>query len=263
MMGTHDNLDDLLASTIERFWSKQPDQQTETEALSFDNLLTADSASYSLDIGHHLSLQESRWTKLVRDYLDASAVHKFLRMAKAIGTGQTKAGAVCHLPTRQVRSSTGSHRFGNCILGFSYRGTRDEPVISMHSRMAYVSYMGALDLGIVNALARELSPRIETPASRFKFVWHADCLSFHVYKSLPLIWNFRPTLLQDPSTKPNRLQELVRRNFGTLQKNYNAGRTSSFGPMRRVEAAYRRYKENNPRPSCPINKLTLDCLCRV
>ena len=243
------------------------------DTIAYDNLLAARSMDFDLDLGKDLWLNRQRWTRLVRQYLDLSDTRAFIDRAADIGLGEGKRGVVTQMPCAAVRREAKKHRWGNCMLGFTYRGLRkwagDEggPTISMHSRVSYVAYIGGLDLGLAHVLAREISNRIEVPVEQFQFRWHVDALQFHGFKSLPLL--YRTEYIRDLENPELRDRyptiKLVGRWWDQVVRDYEAGlplEAQKYGPLRRIRRRYAEYVEERFLPSVPLSTLTLDPLYR-
>jgi hypothetical protein len=222
---------------------------------------------FDLDLGRDLWLNRSRWTRLVRQYLDPSATAMFLDRAADIGLGEGKRGVVTQMPCASVRREAKKHRWGNCMLGFTYRGVRNgkfdqRPTLAMHSRVSYIAYIGGLDLGLAHVLAREISRRIEVPVEEFRFRWYIDALQFHGFKSLPLL--YRREYIEDLERSALRKKyptiKLVGKWWDKVVQDTESGKPlteEKYGPLRRVKRRYMEYVEEDYLPRVPVDSLTL------
>jgi hypothetical protein len=243
------------------------------DTIAYDNLLVAKSMDFDLDLGRDLWLNRQRWTRLVRQYLDLSDTRAFIDRSSDIGLGEGKRGVVTQMPCATVRREAKKHRWGNCMLGFTYRGLRkwagehDGPTLTMHSRVSYIAYIGGLDLGLAHVLAREIGDRIEVPVEQFAFRWHVDALQFHGFKSLPLL--YRHEYIRDLETPEYRGEyptiKLVGRWWDQVVRDYENGvplEEQKYGPLRRIRRRYAEYVEERFLPEVPLSTLTLDPLYR-
>jgi len=243
------------------------------DAIAYDNLLVADSMDFDIDLGRDLWLNKQRWTRLVRQYLDLSDTRAFLDRSASIGLGEGARGVVTQMPCATVRREAKKHRWGNCMLGFTYRGNRKlvgsslGPTISMHSRVSYVAYIGGLDLALACVLAREIGKRIEVPLEQFQFRWHIDSLQFHGFKSLPFLYKTeyvrdleRPELREEyPTIK------LVGKWWDKIitdTENGKALEDERYGPLRRVRRRYQEFIADDFLPTVTLDELTLAPLYR-
>lgn len=242
------------------------------DTIAYDNVLAAESMAFDLDLGRDLWLNKSRWTRLVRQYLDVSETQRFLDRSADIGLGEGKRGVVTQMPCASVRREAKKHRWGNCMLGFTYRGVRNgkfdqKPTISMHSRVSYIAYIGGLDLGLAHVLAREIGRRIEVPPEEFRFRWYIDALQFHGFKSLPLL--YRREYIEDLEKAKMREKyptiKLVGKWWDKVVNDTENGKPldeEKYGPLRRVKRRYIEYLNEDFLPNVPISSLNLSPLTR-
>ena len=132
-------------------------------------------------MGRDLWLNKQRWNRLVRQYLDPVETERFLFKAGELGRGQGAKGAVTTMFCHNVAREAKKHRWGNCMLGFTYRGDarKGTPTLSLHSRVSYIAYIGGLDLALAHVLARRIGEDIGIAPEDFAFRWHVDALQFH------------------------------------------------------------------------------------
>jgi len=278
MIKNHKDLTSLWHDSMRRMWRGTLDNGgidfvASIDTISYDNLLACESMAFDLDLGRDLWLNRSRWTRLVRQYLDASDTAQFLDRSADIGLGEGKRGVVTQMPCASVRREAKKHRWGNCMLGFTYRGVRrngkfdERPTITMHSRVSYIAYIGGLDLGLAHVLGREIGRRIEVPVEEFRFRWHVDSLQFHGFKSLPLLYRQEYIAdLENPSLRSEYPTiKLVGRWWDQVVRDHEAGiplDEQKYGPLRRIRRRYQEYVDEEFLPSCHVKTLDLSPLTR-
>jgi hypothetical protein len=134
----------------------------------------------------------SRWTSLVRQYIDPEALEVWLDVIERKLKGKKR--GLSFMRTNQVAKRTTSSNnkewrvWGSCMLGFGYRAL-PYPQITLHSRTTYLGYIGQLDLALVHVLAREIGKRVGLEPKDIAFVWHLEAAQFHSFKSLA--WFFQ------------------------------------------------------------------------
>src|SRR6266516_722279 len=279
MIRQYDTLTDLWHKTVRRMWKGTIenggiDYVASIDTIAYDNLLLADSMAYDLDLGRDLWLNRQRWTRLVRQYLDLGQTTGFLQRAAEIGLGEGKRGVVTTMPCATVTPGAKKHRWGNCMVGFTYRGLRNGgrdgengPTVTLHSRVSYIAYIGGLDLGLAHVLAREIGRRIEVPVEEFSFRWHVDALQFHGFKSLPLLYQRRYVHdLEEPKLRQQYPTiNLVGRWWDKIVADTESGKSltaEKYGPLRRVRRRYGEYINEDFLPSVPLDSLNLEALYR-
>lgn len=243
------------------------------DTVAYDNLLLADSMAFDIDLGRDLWLNKQRWTRLVRQYLDPSDTRTFIDRAADIGLGEGKRGVVTQMPCASVRREAKKHRWGNCMLGFTYRGLRKwagedvGPTIAMHSRVSYIAYIGGLDLALACVLAREIGKRIEVDPSEFSFRWYIDSLQFHGFKSLPFL--YRNEYIRDLENPALRSEyptiKLVGKWWDGIVRDTEsevALTDQKYGPLRRVRRRYEEFINEDYLPSVTLKDLDLSPLYR-
>jgi len=272
------DLSALWRKSVERMWYGQLGEDLDVVAsidtIAYDNLLLADSMAFDLDLGRDLWLNRQRWTRLVRQYLDLGSTQGFLQRSAEIGLGEGKRGVVTEMPCRPVQREAKKHRWGNCMVGFTYRGLRNGgrdglngPTLSLHSRVSYIAYIGGLDLGLAHVLAREIGERIEVPVEEFSFRWHVDALQFHGFKSLPLLYRRKYVRdLQEPDLRDQYPTiNLVGRWWDKIVTDTESGKPldeEKYGPLRRVRRRYTEYINEDFLPNVTLDTLSLEALYR-
>jgi hypothetical protein len=277
MLRSYPDLTSLWHKTMRRMWrgtiaNGGIDFVASIDTIAYDNYLACDSMAFDLDLGRDLWLNRQRWTRLVRQYLDPSEVRRFVDRAADVGLGEGKRGVVTNMFCANVTREAKKHRWGNCMMGFVYRGLRngkfdEQPTLSLHSRVSYIAYIGGLDLGLAHVLAREIGKRIEVPVEDFRFRWHIDALQFHGFKSLPLL--YRREYIDDLENLDLRGEyptiKLVGRWWDKIVADTESGKPlleEKYGPLRRVRRRYTEYINEDFLPLVPIDSLDLSPLYR-
>ena len=261
----HDLVQSMLFGTLD---NRGIDYIASIDCIRYSNHLRCDSMAYDFDVGRNLWLNRQRWTRLCREYLDLSETRAFLDRAAAIGLGEGKRGVITNLRPAHVPHRAKRHRWGPCLIGFTYRGLRTEqPTLVMHSRVSYVAYIGALDLALAHVLARYIGNRIRVPVEAFKFEWVLDSAQLHAFKSLPMLYSdgwmryFESTRMREkyPAIK------LISRWHDQIVRSTDDGQPLElikYGPLRRVTRRYREFIAEDFLPSVPVSSLDLSPLTR-
>jgi hypothetical protein len=266
--------------TLTNLWHKEMERQlfakkkeldfvASIDTIRYDCLLSCDSMEFDFDAGRDLWLTKSRFTILQRDYLDLYQLEMFLRRCKEIGLGGAKRGVVTQLFAKQHKMSAKKYRWGNCMLGWDFRGgdRYGQPTLSMHSRVSYIAYIGGLDLALCYVLAREIGQRIGAAPEDFAFRWYLSSSQFHFFKSIPALFghNIEPLILEEgeyPSKKYPTLKG-VRKWWGGAIDKYERGvplSTEKYGPLKRIRRRYEEYKRGDFLDPVPISSMTLQPL---
>lgn len=232
------------------------------DTIAYDNLLACESMAFDLDMGRDLWLNKQRWTRLVRQYLDPTETERFISKAGELARGEGAKGAVTTMFCHNVAREAKKHRWGNCMLGFTYRGDvrRGTPTIGLHSRVSYIAYIGGLDLALAYVLARAIGEEIGAEPEDFSFRWHVDALQFHGFKSLPMLFKHefiedldRPELRKDFPTI-----NLVGKWYDKIVDFTEQGiHDNKYGPLKRVMRRYREHITEDYLPSVGVDDLTL------
>lgn len=133
-----------------------------------------------------LWIPPSRWTMMVRQYLNYDAVDQWLNLITDRMTAKNGRGiAVLRTNTVAGRGTGKSvrRRWGSCMLNFSFR-RNPYPQITLTSRTTYFGYLAALDITVGHALARLIDEAIEIDPSEMRFVWNLELAQFHGFRSL-------------------------------------------------------------------------------
>jgi hypothetical protein len=269
----YDTLTDLWHKEMERQLfakRKELDFVASIDTIRYDCLLSCDSMAFDFDMGRDLWLTKSRFTILQRDYLDLYQLETFLRRCKDIGTGAAKRGVITQLFAKQHRMAEKKYRWGNCMLGWDFRGgTRDQPpTLTMHSRVSYIAYIGGLDLALCHVLAREIGRKVGAEPEEFAFRWYLSSSQFHFFKSIPALFghNLEPLILEDggeyPSAKHPTLKG-VRKWWGMVKRKHDEGvplESEKYGPLKRIRRRYEEWQNDDGLPPVPLSTLSLQPL---
>lgn len=172
-----------------------PRDQLDTASLidvSKHNVIaTADSMQWEFDL-KNLWLTGSRWTMMIKQYLDAEAVKMWLGQCMRVGA---KGRGQATLRTNVVRSQGGAvngmtnrerRRWGSCMLAVVYKAL-PVPTITLHSRTSYLGYLSALDLSVAQKLGQYVGDLVGLKVEDIGFVWQIDSIQFHSFKSLAFL----------------------------------------------------------------------------
>lgn len=277
MIGKFPDMTTLWHSACERILyapREKLDRWTGLTVCVYDNLLAADSMAFDFDVGRDLWLTSSRFPKLQRDYLDWPEVDPFLDRCENIATDAARRGVITQMHFRKAtvrggfKTGEGQHAWGNCMMGLTFHGGKkwSTPTMSLHSRVSYIAYLGAMDMALAWVLAREVSERVGIEVEEMAFRWYASSLQWHGMKSTPyVIAHGHLDEVMDEDKYPSRQYPCMgtsRRCVKSLHTKYEQGlsleRTDNpYGPVRRMRARYHRYMEGPQLPLVPLNTLEL------
>jgi hypothetical protein len=242
------------------------------DCIRYGSVYRASSLAYDYDVSRNLWLARSRWTRLVRQYLDLSETTGFIQRAADIGLGEGKRGVITSMQNARVRLERGKHRWGGCTMGYTFRGLRNgrgplKPTLSMHSRVAYVAYIGALDLALAHVLGKQIAKRIEIPVEDIGFEWHLGAAQLHAFKSLPMLYSdgWMPYFESEKMRAKYPAIKLISRWHDGIVNSTESGQPLDeikYGPLRRVTRRYREYVNEQYMPSLFVKDLTLEALYR-
>ncbi len=293
----YDDITDLSYGLTRRLVYARPediDFQNTMDSQLHNIVVEARSCEYDFDL-KDVWVTPSRWTSLVRQYIDPEALDIWLDVIERKLKGKKR--GLSFMRTNQVaKRSTASNNkewrvWGSCMLGFGYRAM-PRPQITLHSRTTYLGYVGQLDLALVHVLAREIGKRIGLEPKDISFVWHLEAAQFHCFKSLAWFYQTdrdRKRLEAVPHTEELKLRAPVLwRSQGQLQNYLDMDAKGllycdmSFSQQLRIRRRYHtevfgpeygKPWEGGTRlksagmakvapvlPSTPAHKLTFDCL---
>lgn len=191
---TYDDITDLSYGLTHRLVYARPSGIDFSNSMDFqihNVMVEAKSCEYEFDL-KDVWVTSSRWTSLVRQYIDPEALEVWLDVIERKLKGKKR--GLSFMRTNQVAKRTTSSNnkewrvWGSCMLGFGYRAL-PRPQITLHSRTTYLGYIGQLDLALVHVLAREIGKRVGLEPKDISFVWHLEAAQFHSFKSLA--WFFQ------------------------------------------------------------------------
>jgi hypothetical protein len=239
-------------------------------------ILEAQSMAYDdFDMGRDLWLTPARWTMLMRDYLVPSETRDFVKRSRQILTDKGKSGVITNMAFRGVTRRTDRHRWGNCLLGVTFRGcdvgkSDVYPTMVFHSRVSYNAYIMGLDMAIGHVLAREIT---QGEPERIRFQWHLDVVQLHGFKCLPYLYS-QPDLMAVLTDSKQGIDDAGFRNeyptwrcigrwWDAVRKHEDEGKTLDeelYGPYRRIRRRYQEYLDGKFQPSVKATDLTFDKL---
>ena len=232
----------------------------------YNVFLEADSAEYDFNL-REVWLNSARWTRLIREYVDPIDATLFVQNSREILEGKGAKGVITNMPFRPVerRGDLRRHKWGNCLMAATFRGTpgsRVQPTLTIHSRVSYNGYMLAMDFGVVHALAREIT---DGRPDLVRVQWHLDVTQFHSFKCLPYLYT-QPDLM-NVLTHQNILEahaeqyptwKSISRWWWKVLEFEESGKTVEeeiYGPFRRIRKRYEEYQNGQLVPSVHIDDL--------
>ena len=256
----HEEVENQLFATVDEL-----DFIASIDTIRYANHFRAESMKFDFDLGRDLWLMKGRFTVLQREYLDLYQLHTFLDRCKSIGLGEAKRGVITSMPSKQPAIRDKKHRWGGCQLGWTFRGgdRYGQPTLALHSRVAYIGYMGGADLALAWVLAREIGERIGKVPEDFAFEWILSSSQFHFFKSLPMLYSFglEGEILDERQWPDDKYPTIrgIRRWHKQVIRDYENGvplEAQKYGPLRRIRRRYEEYREGK-RYSTPLETLSL------
>lgn len=157
---------------------------TNTDVIKEHIWAQADRMDWECDISRFW-LPPSRWTMMIRQYLDPEAVEAWLKQIKA----RAKKGSANRmvLRTRTVASRRGGNAttraLGSCMLSISL-SLEPTPTILLHSRTGYMGYLSPLDWSVAYHTGRLAADTLGIDISSFRFVWFAETVQYHRFRTI-------------------------------------------------------------------------------
>lgn len=165
------------------------DMCTSVDTQKHNVVMEAKSFEWEFDL-RSLWLTQSRWTAMVRQYINPVALEQWLDSCGKKLHGRKRGVSVMRTNEVQQRANTtrsGGTRiwrtWGSCMLAIGYRAM-PTPQITLHSRTSYLGYIGALDLSVAHHCAKLIGERVGLKPKDMQFVWHLEAAQFHGFKSL-------------------------------------------------------------------------------
>lgn len=187
------DLHDGLTIGLVQSPAKRLDLITSVDVQRHNIMARAESMEWEFDL-KSMWLTPSRWSMMVRQYIDADRFEEWLEKCLKVGT---KKRGVCVMRTKDVAARGGAatghtnketRRWGACMLALGYKAL-PEPQITLYSRTTYLGYIGALDLTVAWMAARYLAAEIGLEVDDLAFVWHVEAIQWHNFKSLAYLLN--------------------------------------------------------------------------
>lgn len=252
-----------------------PDAVLNIESHAFNTTIHTDTCEYDLDVGKNLWLNKSRWSRLIKEYVPAEGLERFIDQSQEILRGDARDGATANMMFRDPERYDKKHRWGGCLMGATFRGNNKragKPTITFFSRTSYIGYMGFLDAAIAHCMAREIES-VETIAFR----WHLSSMQLHCFKTLPYVFS-QPKLMKQlendaRALRANRTKRVMSPTRINMAKWYNKileafdeygtdmCEVEKYGPYKRIKRRWMEHKghsEKAPPPSLLLDELDFD-----
>jgi hypothetical protein len=158
-----------------------------------DGIGLADTAEFNIDIGKELWVTPSRWSTLIRQYVDPDRLFKWLEDVKGISTYNRGISAMDMQSVKHqvVESNARANRrkHGGCMRMVTYRAF-PQPTVTLYSRTSYLGYIGGLDMLLAHKLIAMAADMIGDGLSveDFQFRWHCEVWQFHGFKSMSYLF---------------------------------------------------------------------------
>lgn len=196
---TATELHDQICESLAYGPAVQMDMITSVDVQKHNVIAQADSFEWDFDL-RDLWLTRSRWTTMIRQYINPVALETWLNSCEAKLKGRKRGVSVMRtneVNRRESPTRKGDTRvwraWGSCMLAIGYRSL-PRPQITLHSRTSYLGYIGALDVSVAYVCAKLVAERIGLDVRDIQFVWHLEAAQFHGFKSLAY-------LLDDPEKR--------------------------------------------------------------
>lgn len=175
--------------------SNEMDMVTSVDVQKHNVVGMAESMEWDFDL-KDLWLTSSRWTTMVRQYINPVALDTWLNSIEHKLRGRKRGVSV--MRTNEVQQQTSPTRngdrvrvwraWGSCMLAIGYR-SMPRPQITLHSRTSYLGYIAALDLSVAYVCAKMIAERLGITPEDIQFAWHLEAAQFHGFKSLAYLLN--------------------------------------------------------------------------
>lgn len=239
--------------------SDKMDMVTSVDIQKHNVMAVAESFEWDFDL-RDLWLTRSRWTSMIRQYINPVALDTWLNTCEAKLQGRKRGVSV--MRTNEVQQRTGARRsggertwrtWGSCMLAVGYRAL-PRPQITLHSRTSYLGYIGALDMSVAYICARLIGERVGLTPEDMQFVWHLENAQFHGFKSLAYLLDdpearegFMGLQVGDDVLRDKRMRReqpglyIARKWMNSFEREDNEGKTygdMNFGQTRRIRKRY-------------------------
>lgn len=184
------DLHELLCHRLAFGHSNTMDMITSVDVQQHNVIGIAEEFDYNWDL-KDFWLTSSRWTAMVRQYINPVALDTWLNSIEAKLVGRKRGVSVMRTnevhqrqsPTKDGDNTRVWRAWGSCMLAIGYRAL-PRPQITLHSRTSYLGYIGALDLSVAYVCAKLIAERVGLTTSDIQFVWHLEAAQFHGFKSM-------------------------------------------------------------------------------
>jgi hypothetical protein len=234
--------------------------------VKFDQLLSAHSMEYNIDISEQLWLTKGRFTGLQRDYLEPSLLVEFIEKGSRVSTKRPQvAQMLCRMkPQRHV-----SYRWGNCILALTFRRV-PRPQLTMYSRTSMITRMGGLDLALAWHVASLIAEESDEQIEDYAFKWYVTNLQHSSLQGVPYFyaqglnstWDKRIdrdlTKAEEEWLQARPVMKSMVRQLQYFNRLDAEGRIAVHGTRRRVREQRRAFLDGTmEREPVPLNSLDL------
>lgn len=228
--------------------------------VAYDQLVAAHSMEYEFDVSRELWMTAGRFTGLQRDYIDPDALEEFIDKSAKI---KPKKVSISQMQCRMKGQRHVSYKWGNCILGFTFR-LLPQPTFSMHSRVSAISRMGGLDLALAYCVAKEVAGVRGEDVQDYAFRWHAGSFQHSAMTGMPYVLahglHKHPLMTEDRGRPGAALFVRTCEYYDTVERE---GRPVKLGTRKRIMMQRREFLNGElVRPAVPLSRLNLDNLRR-
>ena len=241
-------------------WTNHPFKQT-----AYDHILTCDSMEYTFDIGLDLWLTINRWRALQHDYLQPGQIGQFIDRSAGLHNGKRGKHRITQMVCRPAPTvfSNRKHLWGNCMLGLTYR-EMPKPVMTLHSRVTYITWMGPLDLALAWVTANRIAQQAGFAVEDIGFQWLLGAMKIHPFKSVPYVieHGLEDAVCNERKYPSSRFPVVsaIRRQALNLRHEWEEDsplEDIKFGQYHRMSVRYRQVMGGTPFPSWPVERLPI------
>jgi hypothetical protein len=226
----------------------------------FDKVFRADSMDYEFDLGTELWLTKSRFTSLKRDYLDPFRIEKFIKQSGELPDRRVAiAQMMCRIkPERHHGKDWTSYKWGNCILGFTFRAV-PTPHFTMHARTTLITRMGGMDLALAYCIARDIAEERDEDLSDYKFTWYIASLYHSSLHAIPYFYAHKlDETMYDWDRETYPVVGAMQRQIEYNDRLDEEGRVIKHGTRERLRKQRRAYKAGELPIAAPVSMDDLD-----
>ena len=224
----------------------------------WDPVFQADSCEYEMDVALDLWMTRGRFTSLQRDYIDPVSLDQFREKAQQVDKSRPN---VAQMQCRMKGQRHVAYRWGNCILGFTFRA-HPKPTLTMFSRTSMITRMGGLDLALTMCIAKLIAEDAGEDHRDYAFTWHATNIQHSALQGVPYFHTSGWIDELDEYT-PEEIDQLPALRSMKKQLEYfddldERGVESKLGTRRRVREQRRQFIETGSLGMTPVPVNTLD-----